>query len=77
LPKYLDSHLKAEVNEDILKEAKELPRDEYGVKVDKILYNVEAGTIFCMLDAPNEEAVIKHHEKYNVKCDNIWEIKEI
>jgi hypothetical protein len=30
-----------------------------------------------MVDAPNEEAIIKHHEKYNVKCDNIWQIKEI
>jgi hypothetical protein len=30
-----------------------------------------------MLDAPNEQAVIKHHEKYNSKCDNVWEIKEI
>jgi hypothetical protein len=36
LPKYLDSHLRTEVDEDILKTAKELPRDEYGVKVDKI-----------------------------------------
>ncbi|HJS63778.1 MAG TPA: nickel-binding protein [Nitrososphaeraceae archaeon] len=42
-----------------------------------MLYNVEAGIIFCMVDAPNEEAIIKHHEKYNVKCDNIWQIKEI
>ncbi|MGB9168971.1 MAG: nickel-binding protein [Nitrososphaeraceae archaeon] len=73
----MDSHLKTEVDEDILKTAKELPRDEYGVIVDKILYNVEAGIIFCMVDALNEEAIIKHHEKNNVKCDNIWQIKEI
>jgi hypothetical protein len=24
-----------------------------------------------MVDAPNEEAIIKHHEKYNVKCNNL------
>jgi hypothetical protein len=43
LPKYLDSHLKTEVDENILKTAKELPRDEYGVKVDKFYTTLKQG----------------------------------
>jgi hypothetical protein len=39
-----------------------LPRDEFGVKVLNILYNEEVSISFCLLDAPNKEAVEKHHE---------------
>ena len=32
--------------------------------------------VFCLLDAPNKEAVKKHHEKkYAVKCEWIIEVK--
>jgi hypothetical protein len=32
--------------------------------------------VFCLLDAPNKEAVEKHHgNKYGIKCDWIMEVK--
>jgi Protein of unknown function (DUF4242) len=31
--------------------------------------------MFCVLDAPNEEAVRKPHEKANVKCEWIIEVE--
>ena len=41
-----------------------------------ILYNSEADKVFCLLDAPNKEAVEKHHEKkYGIKCEWIMEVK--
>lgn len=41
-----------------------------------ILYNSEADKVFCLLDAPNKEAVEKHHEnKYGIKCEWIIEVK--
>lgn len=55
--------------------AQNAPRDELGVKVVNILYNLEVGSIYCILDAPNQEAVEKHHEKIGVKCDMIMEVK--
>jgi hypothetical protein len=30
--------------------------------------------MYCLLDAPNKDAVIKHHEKYGFKCEWIMEI---
>ena len=60
--------------EDLIK-AQNAPRDELGVKVVNILYNLEAGAIYCMLDAPNKEAIEKHHGKIGVKCDWIMEVK--
>jgi hypothetical protein len=77
MPKFIDSHLKAEVDEKILQIAVDEPIDEFGVKVERFFYNIEAGVIFCILNAPNEQAVLQHHEKYKVKCAMIYEIKEI
>ena len=60
--------------EDLIK-AQSATRDELGVKVVNILYNLEVGAIYCILDAPNKEAVQKHHDKIGVKCDLIMEVK--
>jgi hypothetical protein len=35
----------------------------------RILFNVEADRLFCILDAPTKEAAEKHHEKYGAKCE--------
>jgi hypothetical protein len=45
------------------------------VKVVNILYNLEVGSIYCILDAPKKEAIEKHHEKIDVKCDMIMEVE--
>ncbi|MFB5600121.1 MAG: nickel-binding protein [Nitrososphaeraceae archaeon] len=77
MPKFIDSHQKTQVDVQILKDAIDAPIDEFGVKVERFFYNIEAGMIFCVLNAPNKQAVVKHHEKYNSKCETIYEIKEI
>ncbi|MFB5600416.1 MAG: nickel-binding protein [Nitrososphaeraceae archaeon] len=77
MPKFIDSHLRTQIDEKVLQTAIDEPVDEFGVKVERFFYNIEAGVIFCILDAPNEQAVFKHHEKYKVKCEMIYEIKEI
>ena len=61
-------------SEDELKKAKQLPPDEFGVKVLNIFYNMKTDISFCLIDAPNREAVEKHHEKYNFTCDWITEV---
>jgi hypothetical protein len=40
-----------------------------------ILYNFEVGTIYCVLDASDNEAVEQHHSKLGVKCDWIMEVR--
>ena len=63
-------------DEQTLREAQNSPVDEFGVKHLNILYNAEADKVFCLLDAPNIEAVKKHHgNKYGIKCDWIMEVK--
>ena len=75
MPIFLDVHSMGTATEEDLIKAQNAPRDELGVKVENILYNLEAGTIYCLLDAPNKEAVEKHHDKIGVKCDWIVEVK--
>jgi hypothetical protein len=49
--------------------------DEFGIKHVNIFYNKSENKSFCLLDAPNKEAVEKHHEKAGFKCDWIIEVE--
>jgi Protein of unknown function (DUF4242) len=63
------------VNEEMLKKMQnELP-DEFGVATENILYNIEADKVFCLIEAPNKNAVERHHAKYGIKCEWIIEVK--
>ena len=75
LPTFLDVHSIGTLTEEDLIKEQNAPRDELGVKTVNILYNLEGGVIYCLLDAPEKEAVEKHHDKIGVKCDWIMEVK--
>jgi Protein of unknown function (DUF4242) len=73
--KFLDVHPTGGVNEDMLKKMQnELP-DEFGVTTENIMYNIEVDRVFCLIEAPNKEAVENHHAKYGMKCEWIMEVK--
>jgi len=38
------------------------------------LINSSAYVCFCLLDAPGEEAVIKHHNKVGINCEWITRV---
>jgi hypothetical protein len=76
LPIFLDVH-KVPFTEDNLKELCKSPRDEFGVTHVNLLYNSESGVCFCLLHAPDIEAVEKHHRKVNIQCEWITEVTNI
>jgi hypothetical protein len=39
-----------------------------------LFYNKDANVCFCLLDAPDKDAVEKHHTKANIKCEWITEV---
>jgi hypothetical protein len=49
--------------------------EEFGVLYLNILYNYEAGIMYCLHEAPDAKAVEMHHDKLGFKCDWIIEIK--
>ena len=67
MPTYLDAHDLGNVTEEQLKQAQNSPKDEFGVTHKNILYNKEENKSFCILDAPNKEAVEKTHQKLGIK----------
>jgi Nickel responsive protein SCO4226-like len=75
LPNFLDVHSFGTATEEEIINAQNAPRDDLGVKVVNIIYNLEGGAIYCILDAPDKGAVTKHHDRLDVKCDWIMEVK--
>ena len=72
---FIDEHPMGTIDEKTLNELQNSPRDEFGITHKNILYNKDEDKIFCMLDAPNKEAVDKHHNKAGLKCESITEVK--
>lgn len=75
MPKFLDAHEMGHFDEEKLKQAQDLPQDEFGVTHENIIYNKEENKLFCLLDAPNKESVHKHHQKLGLNCNWITEVK--
>ena len=73
MPIFLDVH-KAPFSEEILRELNDSPRDEFGVMHVNLFYNKDTDVCFCLLDAPDNVAVEKHHDKAGMKCEWIAEV---
>ena len=69
MPALLDSYSMGRYTEDDLKKSQQEPRDELGVKVLNTFYDLDSGTMFCLIDAPDKYAVERHHSKFGMKCD--------
>lgn len=72
---FIDAHQMGVFDEDSLKKLQDSPTDEFGITHKDILYNEDEDKIFCVLNAPNKEAVEKHHSHAGLKCDWITEVK--
>jgi len=75
MPTFLDAHDLGNMSEGQLMQAQNLPKDEFGVTTKNMLYNKEVNLLYCILDAPNKDAVQKHHQKFGLKCNWITEVK--
>jgi hypothetical protein len=62
--------------EETLKQIQMSLKDEFGVTHLNILFNPEADRVFCILDAPDKDAVEKNHKKIGIKCEWIMEVKQ-
>jgi hypothetical protein len=75
MPKFIDAHKMNPLTEQQLKQAQNAPKDEFGVTHENIIYSETENKLFCVLNAPNKEAVEKHHRKIGIKPDYIHEVK--
>ena len=75
MPKFIDTHPMKPFTAEILKELQNAPADEFGVTHHDILFSEEENKIYCVLDAPNAEAIHKHHEKAGINCSFVHEVE--
>ena len=81
MPLYMDHHKNVEgLTPEAVAGAHEKDlevQDEHGVKYHSYWYNEEKGEIFCLVEAPSEEAAeAVHREAHGLTADEITEVKE-
>ncbi|MDX1456408.1 MAG: DUF4242 domain-containing protein [Marinobacter sp.] len=75
MPRYIDVHPMKPFTAEELKQLQNAPADEFGVTHHDILFSEKDDKIYCVLDAPNAEAIHKHHAKAGIECEWVHEVK--
>ena len=80
MPRFMDYHddlkLPAEAIRDIGQGARDGAKDEFGVQQIELFHNPE-GKVYCLLEAPDEEAVRKHHAALDVPCGQVHRVDSL
>jgi Protein of unknown function (DUF4242) len=75
---FIDRHrtntVPADVRHRLYVEARERKTEPYGIRA--VAQWIEDETIFCVLEAPDEEAVCRHHAERGLPCDDVHMIGE-
>ncbi len=71
----IDQHPMKPLTSEQLRELQSSPTDEFGVKHHERSFSEKENKVWCILDAPNREAVERHHAKADIKTDWIYEVK--
>ena len=80
MPMFMDFHddlkLPDEAVQQITKETEEHKVDKFGVRQVELFHNPD-GKVYCLLDAPDAEAVRRHHEALGLQCGEVNEVKSL
>ncbi len=75
MPKFIDTHHMGSLTEEQLRGLQNSPRDQFGVTHHDILYNKDADKVYCVLNAPDKDSVIRHHKHAGIECEWVEEVK--
>jgi hypothetical protein len=80
MPQFMDFHpdlkLPTEAIEQIQQDAKARKADDFGVRQIELYHNAD-GAVYCLLEAPDEESVRKHHAALDVPCGDVHRVDGI
>lgn len=80
MPTYMDFHddlkLPQQAIDDIGQGARDGASDEFGVRQIELFHNPD-GKVYCLLEAPDEEAVRKHHAALDVPCGPVHQVSTL
>jgi hypothetical protein len=71
-----DLKLPEDAIQQITRETKDHKTDKFGVRQLELFHNSD-GKVYCLLDAPDAEAVRNHHEALGVTCGAVHEVSGI
>ena len=80
MPIFMDFHddlkLPPEAIDAIATGSRERQVDAHGVRQVDLFYNAD-GKVYCLLEAPDEEAVRRHHADLDVPCGDVHPVTSI
>ena len=80
MPQFMDFHddlkLPDEAVAQITQDAKDRKADQFGVRQVELFHNSD-GKVYCLLDAPDADAVRSHHAALGVPCGEVHEVSGI
>ncbi len=77
MPTFIDGHSSKGLTHEELERLVDLPPDKFGVTHLELFFNKKEDKLYCILDAPDEESIWKHHEAAGFKCDFITEVDQV
>ena len=80
MPVFMDFHPDLKLPEDaiaqIADDAQHERADEFGVRQIELYHNA-GGQVYCLLEAPDEEAVRAHHAALGVPCGDVHQVDSL
>ena len=81
MPLYMHTHRNvADLSEEAVAGAHKADlatQEKYGVDYKQYWYNETAGAVYCLVEAPNAEAIREAAKRANLPADSIIEVDEI
>jgi Protein of unknown function (DUF4242) len=80
MPRFMDYHddlkLPPEAIEQIAQGTRDGVSDEFGVRQIELYHNTD-GKVYCLLEAPDEDAVRRHHAALDVPCGDVHQVESL
>ncbi len=80
MPQFMDFHADLKLPPDAIEQlrgdAEAQKYDEFGVRQVE-LYHHPDGPVYCLLEAPDAEAVRKHHAALGVPCGEVHQVDSL
>lgn len=80
MPQFMDFHpdlkLPQEAITEITQGAQANAKDKFGVRQIELYHNPD-GQVYCLLEAPDAQAVRDHHAALGVPCGDVHEVSGI
>jgi len=80
VPLFMDYHddlkLPAEAIKQIAQGTRDGATDDFGVRQVELYHNPD-GKVYCLLEAPDEQAVRDHHASLGVPCGDVNQVNSL